>query len=217
MQEARSKAVRFAETDVCTAQKLADYENENQTLAAKLRQEQRKNGEAALQPAPQPAPGRPAQLSRFGSLMRKPVPSAANGAVQAPGSREKELEEKVVKEQTARIAAEEKNKELNAEIEDLTANVFEQAGEMVATERKENAALAEKICLLESRQRDQAVAVKEQAVESKASLKLEAENIRLKAKIETLEKRAVERTKRLERLETANKRIERVKTMLKPG
>ena len=58
MQEARSKAVRFAETDVCTAQKLADYENENQTLAAKLRQEQRKNGEAALQPAP----GRPAQL-----------------------------------------------------------------------------------------------------------------------------------------------------------
>ena len=213
MQEARSKAVRFAETDVCTAQKLADYENENQTLAAKLRQEQRKNGEAA----PHPAPERPAQLSRFGSLMRKPVPSAANGAVQAPGSREKELEEKVVKEQTARIAAEEKTKELTAEIEDLTANVFQEAGEMVATERKENAALAEKICLLESRQRDQAVAVKEQAVESKASLKLEAENTRLKAKIETLEKRAVERTKRLERLETANKRIERVKTMLKPG
>lgn len=206
------------------AQKLADYENENTTLQAKLRQEQRKNGETATQAAPEQRP----QLGRFGSLMRKPSPSQANGIAQPPNAREKELEEKFVKEQTARIAAEKKTKEVNAEIEDLSTTLFQQANEMVATERKEKAALTEKIRVLESKHQEQAAAVKEQAavvkeqakehaIESRSTEKLEAENAKLKTKIETLEKRSIERMRRLERLEAANKRIERVKTMLKPG
>ena len=59
----------------------------------------------------------------------------------------------MIKEQTTRIAAEKKIKEANAEIEDLTATLFQQANEMVATERKENAALKEKLQVLEEQQR----------------------------------------------------------------
>ena len=208
------------------AQKFADYENEIRTLEAKLRQEQRKNAvstadngaSVAASAAPAPAPERP-QLSRFGSLMRKPSPSnQVNGAaVQAPGPREKELEEKVVKEQTARIAAEKKVKEVNAEIEDLSTTLFQQANEMVAAERKENAVLAEKIKVLEKRVEGNEREVEVQAAEGKRAVKLEAENVKLKAKVEVLERREQDRIKRLERLERAGQRIERVKGMLKAG
>lgn len=208
------------------AQKFADYENEIRTLEAKLRQEQRKNtaagngGTDGAAPAPPPATDKPQpqpQLSRFGSLMRKPSPSQTNGAVQAPPAREKELEEKVVKEQTARIAAEKKVKEVNAEIEDLSTTLFQQANEMVAAERKENAALAEKIRALEQRQDNNETAVQAQAMEARQAVKLEAENVKLKARIEALERREEERKRRLERLEKASERIERVKAVLQAG
>lgn len=149
--------------------------------------------------------------------MRKPSSNQVNGTAGQPVAREKELEEKVVKEQTARIAAEQKVKEVNAEIEELSTTLFQQANEMVAAERKENAALAEKIKTLGQRQEQNETAVQEQAVGAKQAIQLEAENIKLKAKIEVLERREAERKKRLERLEKANERIDRVKTMLKAG
>ena len=181
-------------------------------LEAKLRQEQRKNSAAeksaasdGAQTASQPAerPG----ISRFGSFMgsRKPTPPQQNGVGQAPGSREKELEEKLVKEQTARIAAEKKVKEVNAEIEELSSTLFQQANEMVASERKDNAALREKIEALEQQRKDAA-----------QSELLETENQKLQEKIQILERWEVERERRLERLEAANKRIERVRALLLP-
>ena len=214
------------------SQKFADYENEIRTLEAKLRQEQKRNaasgtggggeGEkaaAVVQQQQQP------QLSRFGSLMRKPsyntqpngaVPAAA-AAAPASASREKELEEKIVKEQTARIAAEKKVREVNAEIEDLSTTLFQQANEMVAAERKENAALAEKIRVLERRQGENEAQVRVQEEGGKKAVRLEAENVKLKARVEVLEKREGERKARLERLERAGERIERVKGLLGQG
>ena len=196
------------------AQRFADYENEIRVLEAKLRQEQRKNnaGIATISESGEkqdgqadttPRPG----ISRFGSFMasRKAGATPPTTAPHATAAREKELEEKLVKEQTARIASEKKVKDAQAEVEELTATLFQQANEMVATERKQNAVLKEKMHELESQQ-----------VEAEGNPNLEKENTKLKEKIKVLEQRDTERKKRLERLEAANRRIERVKAMLQP-
>jgi GDP/GTP exchange factor Sec2p len=65
---------------------------------------------------------------------------------------------------------------MSGEIEDLSVQLFQQANEMVATERKARAKLEERV--------------------------------------EVLERRDDEKRKRLERLETAIKRIERVRGLL---
>lgn len=204
--------------DCGLAQRFADYENEIRVLEAKLRQEQRKNSAPALVKVDSPdgAPvastaSQPAErpgISRFGSFIgsrAKPPTTQQNGTLQAASNREKELEEKFIKEQTTRIAAEKKIKEANAEIEDLTATLFQQANEMVATERKENAALREKLEVLEQ----------ENSV-PKDSETLLKENEKLKVKIKNMEQRETDRKRRLERLEAASKRIERVRAMLQP-
>ena len=223
------------------AQRFADYENEIRVLEAKLRQEQRKNSapnittvhspDSASPTTPQDRPG----ISRFGSFIgsrNKTSPSPQNGALAPPpnGTREKELEEKLIHEQTTRIAAEKKVKEVNAEIEDLSATLFQQANEMVAQERKEKADLTEKNNVLreqieklelqqkeKAEQKQRAVADGEWTAMMKAGEeKLAKENERLKEKLRRLEQREGDRKKRLERLEAANKRVERVKAMLQP-
>ena len=83
------------------------------------------------------------------------------------------------REQALRQAAEGKLTKTNGEIEDLTAQLFEQANEMVATERKARA--------------------------------------KLEARVEVLERRDGEKRKRLEKLEAAMQRIERVRGLLAPG
>ena len=109
----------------------------------------------------------------------------------------------MVKEQTARIAAENKVKAVNAEVEELSASLFQQANDMVAQERRENAALRDKIKELETAGGDVAQVVRK-------------ENERLKQKLEAMEQRDAERKRRLEKLEAAQKRIDRVRTMLTP-
>lgn len=74
--------------------------------------------------------------------------------------------------------AEGKVSEMNREVEDLSVQLFQQANEMVASERKARAKLEERV--------------------------------------ETLEKRDVEKRKRLERLESALNRIERLRGLLAP-
>lgn len=141
-------------------------------------------------------------------MTRKPSSSALNSPTNlqpGTGNREKALEEKLVLEQTARIAAEQRAKEVSAEIEDLSASLFQQANEMVATERRENARLVERIQSLEKRR----ASLHEAQMAHK-------ENQKLKEKIKTLEQREIDRKRRLERLESANKRIERVRAMLVP-
>jgi predicted RNase H-like nuclease (RuvC/YqgF family) len=74
--------------------------------------------------------------------------------------------------------AEGKVSQMNREVEDLSVQLFQQANEMVASERKARAKLEERV--------------------------------------ETLEKRDVDKRKRLERLENALARIERVRGLLAP-
>lgn len=216
------------------AQRFADYENEIRVLEAKLRQEQRKQSVPTItteSPDTSPASDRPADrpgVSRFGSFMGK-KPAAAGAQQNGTASvniREKELEEKLVKEQTTRIAAEMKVKEVNAEIEDLSATLFQQANEMVATERRENAALKERIEALEAQrqQKEQQMHQHEEVQENTKADKdqdhdaeaLQKENEKLKDKIKHLEQREGDRKRRIERLEAANRRIERVRAMLQP-
>lgn len=236
----------FADLITSIAQRYADYENEIRVLEAKLRQEERRNaappelvatttGPAAAAPiVAAPVAQRPG-ISRFNSFMstRKPSPSPLNGTPSpaAVTDRQKELEEQLVKEQTARIAAENKAKEVSAEIEDLSATLFEQANEMVASERKENSVLKQRVELLERMQKENeahvaaaaAVVTTSSPVSSPTSSTaiadaqaLQKENAKLREKLQTLEAREAQRVKRLERLEAANRRIERVRAMLKP-
>ena len=184
-------------------------------LQAQLRQEQRRNP-AAVEPAGN-EPGDSAQvasqpdrpgISRFGSFMHSRKASALQSGSTVPVAREKELEASLVKEQTLRITAEKKVKEVEGEIEELSASLFQQANEMVATERKENAVL-----------RDKLEALERQGVQHEAAVhegNAEQENIQLKEKVKVLEHRDTDRRRRLERLEAAYKKIERVKTMSLP-
>lgn len=181
-------------------------------LEAKLRQEQRKNSAPNVETtlsAPQAAQ-RP-NISRFGSFMgttRKTSSPLPEGASQTAGNREKDLEEQLVKEQTLRIAAEKKVKEASAEIEDLSAQLFSEANEMVASERKQNAELRERLQTLEEQY--------QHPHEATDAETLRVENVKLKQKLQTLEQRDMDRKKRLERLEAANKRIDRTRAMLQP-
>jgi len=75
-----------------------------------------------------------------------------------------------------RQEAEEKVAQANGELEDLSAQLFEQANEMVANERRARAKLEERVAVLEQRDKD--------------------------------------KRRRLERIEGALKRLERVKMML---
>ena len=159
-------------------------------MEARLRQEQRKNSTLSELADGSQAQSQAAQrpgISRFGSFIggRKPEAAQQNGKIQPAGTREKDLEEKLVKEQTARIAAEKKARDVGTEMEDLSATLFQQANEMVAAEKKENAALQDKIQEL-SRQQDGV----------KNSEGLEKENTKLKEKLKALEQRDADRKKR---------------------
>lgn len=192
-----------ADTGICVAQKFVDYENELRVLREQLRQQHERHSSTTSNKsdpdhhAPTPAAAsveRPG-ISRFGSFMRK-ASLATNDGV-----RDQVLEAALVKEQTARIAAETKIRQMSAEVEDLSTTLFQQANEMVATERRENALLREKIRELEgaSGQGDEGIA---------------KENERLIQKLHALEQRDAARVQRLERLEAAQNRIDRVRTML---
>ncbi|KAK4981658.1 hypothetical protein LTR66_009818 [Elasticomyces elasticus] len=164
------------------ADKLADYEDEirqlrppperlsvngvpPRTSSESSRPTSRSEGRA-------PTPTNVGRFSNF--LSRKSV----SDAVERPTTRENELASALAQEQSLRRAAEEKVVRIDGEIEELTATLFEQANEMVATERRARAKLEERVKILE--QRD------------------------------------AERRRRLERLEAALGRVERVRQLLKP-
>ncbi len=120
----------------------------------------------------------PTQLSdRLTSLLGSRKPSPTNGPPRTP--RECDLEAALAREQALRRQAEGQLTDVNGELEDLSAQLFQQANEMVAAERKARA--------------------------------------RLEERVEVLEKRDGDKRKRLERLESAVKRIDRVKGLLSVG
>ncbi|KAK3069466.1 hypothetical protein LTR53_012171 [Teratosphaeriaceae sp. CCFEE 6253] len=191
------------------SQRFADYENEIRVLQAQLRQQQRRNNgtddnaEAAQTPA---ASDRPT-LSRFGSLMHSRKASPASNGV--PGNaREKELEGEVGKERTQRISAEKKIKSLEAEVEELSATLFQEANEMVSSARQETAALQLKLQDVERR-----ASARDAAGDSQA---LHQENTELRRRVKILDQRDGDRRRRLEKLDSATKRIEKIRTLLIP-
>ena len=81
---------------------------------------------------------------------------------------------------------------------------------MVATERKQNATLQERLEELEKQKTETNTSVQGDAA-------LLRENAWLKERLQILEQREIDRSRRLEKLEAAHKRIERVRSMLAPG
>ncbi|KAK2627284.1 hypothetical protein QTJ16_003250 [Diplocarpon rosae] len=157
--------------------KWADYEDEIHELKA---QHARSSAEAARAEAASPNRSSylPVQNRLSSFLTRKSTPNLKNPAPPNIPSAS-DLAAALTREQALRQAADKKLDESSAELEELSTQLFMQANEMVATERKARAKLEERVALLESRDG--------------------------------------EKRKRLERLEGAVARIERVRGLLAPG
>lgn len=206
-------------SDSASAERFLEYESRIQTLEAANRQHQRRqasyeannnattNAEAS-QGVALAADNRPG-ISRFGSFMhsRKVTPTS-NGLPQSPSGREKQLELLLAKEQERRVAAEQRAQTLDAELEDLTAKLFEEANEMVASERRQNATLEERLQMAERKLSQQSDV---DGVEHYVQ-----ENVKLRERIKILEQRDTDRRRRLEKLDAASKRVERVRALLIP-
>jgi hypothetical protein len=181
--------------------KWADYEDEIQQLRAQINQPlPEKLSESAVSSVPfdersvspnTQTPGTPSGIqNRFSSFLtsRKSSPNlrnlATSGAVPpspslAPLPSTNDLVAALTREQSLRQGAERKLDEASGELEELSTQLFMQANEMVATERKARAKLEQRVAVLE--------------------------------------RRDGEKRKRLEKLETAVQRIDRVRGLLSPG
>jgi chromosome segregation ATPase len=79
---------------------------------------------------------------------------SGSGAPGSGGGREGDLAAQLAKEQDLRQQAEGKVSQMNHEMEDLSVSLFQQANEMVATERRARAKLEERVEILERRDRE---------------------------------------------------------------
>ncbi|TKW48525.1 hypothetical protein CTA1_10539 [Colletotrichum tanaceti] len=165
----------------------ADYEDELTRLRIAASQTST-SPPAAPALAPTPSPTRTSFLSgganRLSQLLSPRgmkstpnlrAPSPPPPGTGAPASTE-DLREALSREQNLRLAAESRLSTTSQEVEELSVSLFEQANEMVATERRARA--------------------------------------RLEERVETLEKRDQDKRRRLERIEGAVGRIERVRSLL---
>ena len=146
--------------------KLADYEDE-------LRQLKSSQGDQTLGLPPQ-SPIRPASApgnnpnrqhlsSRFSNLLTSsrrttsqlpgatPDQQGPNGHIPTNSA---DLLTLLTKEQTLRQAAESRVSQTNEELEELSAQLFTEANEMVAAERKARAKLEERVAILEGRDKE---------------------------------------------------------------
>jgi len=185
--ELESQVRILTEKASAAVDRVADYEDEIRRLRSTTA-EYPEDSELA----PSPPPSEPAAAtttafpSRFATLMgsRKASPTPTNNTDNRPSSssstsrRESDLAAALAREHELRQKAEGQVSQMSIEIEDLSVNLFQQANEMVVTERKARAKLEERV--------------------------------------EVLELRDLEKRKRLERLEGALKRIERVRGLLSP-
>lgn len=168
----------LTEQSIAAANKLTSYEEEiralrSQRSATQAETTQAHAHSASLDSAPDAA-SRPAQIYRFASF--RGMGRKTSGPSTGTSVDLSDLQTQLARETALRQEAEKKVAQANGELEDLSAQLFEQANEMVATERKARAKLEERVAMLEQRDRD--------------------------------------KTKRLERIEGALKRLERVKMML---
>ncbi|KAF4637982.1 hypothetical protein G7Y89_g118 [Cudoniella acicularis] len=159
--------------------KWADYEDELQQLRAQAKQQSPPDAPRESTEKREDSPSRFSYLpvqNRLSSFLsaRKSTPNLQ----QPPSPSAVDLAAALTREQALRQAAEGKLDAASGELEELSAQLFQQANEMVATERKARAKLEERVAVLESRDG--------------------------------------EKRKRLERLEGAVQRIERVRGLLAP-
>ncbi|KAL5119938.1 hypothetical protein ACEQ8H_002036 [Pleosporales sp. CAS-2024a] len=170
--------------------KCADYEDQLRSLKGARALPQRSNTSDTLDSGRQwhdnSRPSTPSNSSsrpsRFSFLTNRltSAPSASSSAPPPPlpllVSADTDLITELERERALRAKAEERAQKVDSEIEELSVQLFSQANEMVATERKARAKLEERIEVLERKDRDKMA--------------------------------------RLERLEKAVTRIDRVKAML---
>lgn len=102
--------------------------------------------------------GTAARPSRFSFLTGRRI-SPNNSTSQPPPSTtatpvDVELLNELERERTLRAKAEERAEKVDSEIEELSVQLFSQANEMVATERKARAKLEERVEMLERKDKD---------------------------------------------------------------
>ncbi|KAK7520582.1 hypothetical protein IWZ03DRAFT_326780, partial [Phyllosticta citriasiana] len=143
------------------ADKLADYEDELRRL--KARQSSGAASDAADETRPHTAnsQGRGSRLSNLLSRRKSssalhapppPLPTTAPPVPPNPPTREA-----LERERALRTEAESKIAKQDADVEELTASLFQTANEMVATERKAKAKLQERVDILEKRDQEKKV------------------------------------------------------------
>ncbi|PYI02766.1 hypothetical protein BO78DRAFT_400290 [Aspergillus sclerotiicarbonarius CBS 121057] len=184
------------------AEKMAAYEEEirrlrsqptsrNGSSVSSTSTQDRSLSPTQLQTSPKSQPGRLSTLASF-LPSRRPSATSTTSATQAQSvasppsppppppktSHEEtvELQNALNREQSLRKAAESQLSQASTELEELTAQLFSQANEMVAQERKARARLEERVAVLE--------------------------------------RRDVEKRTRLERLEKAMERVERIRALV---
>jgi hypothetical protein len=95
-----------------------------------------------------------ANKSRFSFLTgRRGSPAQSLSVLQPPPS-DTELHEQLEKERALRAKAEDRARTVDLEIEELSVQLFSQANEMVASERRARAKLEERVEMLEKKDRD---------------------------------------------------------------
>jgi hypothetical protein len=148
--------------------KCADYEDQIQSLRSAQDRDrpQRSYTSDALEtsrqsnedPRPATAGGPTSRPSRFSFLTGRRI-SPNNSTSQPPPSTssapvDTELLNELERERALRAKAEERAEKVDSEIEELSVQLFSQANEMVATERKARAKLEERIEVLERKDKD---------------------------------------------------------------
>lgn len=190
----RSASTEHPLTDVSTAGKIADYEEEVHRLRSSQHAFDTPRNSSSLPPAsshpekpssPTPAPASPdassqishhtyqSRLATLTSLLPyrrgSATPTSGSGPTPCPSTSPKghqiirqhtspastdnssELQDALTREQGLRKAAETQLTQANTELEELTVQLFSQANEMVAQERKARAKLEERVAVLERR------------------------------------------------------------------
>lgn len=133
----------------------------------------RRPSTASSQPQSHQSPPPPSPLQQT----RTPPPPSPRTPTRRPSSEEAlELQNALNEEQKLRKAAETQLTQASSELEELTVQLFSQANEMVAQERKARARLEERVAVLE--------------------------------------RRDIEKRNRLERLEKAMERVERIRALV---
>lgn len=113
-----------------------------------------------LLPTPPVSGGHQTSYSTFALPGTFPAPRSPLGRgsfIDTPPPSTEDLLDALTREQQLRLAAEAKMNDTSREVEELSVTLFEEANEMVATERRERARLEERVGELERRDREKKV------------------------------------------------------------